>query len=184
MSQVLLGVRNLSLRIAVVAAIGVFLVWLLGGNLLPKADTIANEPVTLSASSDAPAPVRLVQVVNPLELLPSERVTWHVEIKQGDTDWETCVGQATLVDATALVRANAPGSSSAWFGGRTSGASSWTLYKIDATKLDAAPNAEETYTDRLEVERQLARAASGLAPQSADQTAASRESVLHAGDAP
>ena len=181
MSQVLLGVRNLSLRIAVVAVIAVLLVWFLGGNLLPRTPTIAQSAHQLGSVSEG-VEVRLVQVFTPLELLPSEQVTFHIELNRARGGWKACADQDTLVDATVLVDVPHATEASVYFAGRMSGATSWTIYAVGVS--DSKPNARATVTDRLEAERQLARLAAGLSLQTAEQSAAARDALLHAGDAP
>ena len=62
MSQVLLGFRNLALRIAIFVVLAAILAWLLGGNLFARNTVIALGTASTGAG-DGPVEVRIEQVV-------------------------------------------------------------------------------------------------------------------------
>ncbi len=187
MSQVLLGFRNLALRIAIFVALAAVLVWFLGGSLLARPDTVTVGNATVGRQDAGLAEIRLVQVVHPTSSLPSERITWHVESRDGARgvfgSFRPCEGQDLLVDATPLVEVLPDGiTPEAWFAGRPAGSRAWRLYRMGA--YADCPEERGEYPDRLEAERQLARIATGRPLQPAAEAAAAREAVLRAGDAP
>ena len=180
MSQVLLGVRNLSLRIAVFVALAAALGWFLGGNLLPKPTRIVGDEHEVGRAGEGLGRVRLVQVIHPPESLPSERQTWHIETT-ANGEWSQCEKQPTWTDAgSARVVRDGTGFGVAWFAARTAGSETWTVYSIGG--YEACPKAQATVPDRLEAERQLARVSVGLPVQSAEQSGAARDRVLRAGE--
>jgi hypothetical protein len=184
-SQVLLGFRNLAFRAAIFVVLAAILVWLLGGNLLPRATLIPQAAHTIGSPGEGEAEVRLVQVVAPRISLAREPVTWRVEEQAGYSDaWRPCEGQDELVEATAFVDVigRGHGHPTIWFAGRPSGVTAWKLYSMGP--YAARPEPEGEVADRLEAERQLARVKAGLPLQKAETAAEAREAVLKAGDAP
>lgn len=178
MSQVLLGVRNLSLRIAVFVALAAALAWFLGGELFPRAKSLAGSSV-----SGAGVSARVVLWYTP-DGLVSERAHWRLEVDAGtgarrvEPAWTAATEPVVAADGTVFI------------GGLASG--SWSIWSVRASNpaADGASPASTlnatavaTFSDRLEVERQLARIAAGLPIQSADVAKAARESLLRAGDA-
>ena len=181
MSQVLLGFRNLALRLAVFVALAALLVWFLGGNLLPKPTRILQRESEVGRAGEGLGRVRLVQVIHPIESLPSERQTWHIETN-ANGDWSPCEQQPVWIEVSELrVVRDDSGFGVAWFAARAAGGTSWTVYSIGG--YEACPKAQASVSDRLEAERQLARVKAGLALQPADAAAAARDAVLRAGDA-
>ena len=181
MSQVLLGVRNLTLRIAVFVALAAVLVWFLGGNLLPKQVIVASEAHVIGSPGEGEAQVRLVQAVDPIDLLQSDRVSWRVELKQNFGRWQPCEGQDACAETTRMIDAKVGVHPCIWFAGRAPGSDAWTIYTMGP--YASRPVAEASFIDRLEAERQLARIASGLAVQTAEVASGARDAVLKAGDA-
>ena len=184
MSQVLLGVRNLSLKIAVFVAIAALLAWFLGGSLLPRPTRLEGASVEVGRAGEGLGRVRLVHVLHSVESLPSERETWHVETTAsgGFESWKACEQGDLLCAATALVLVkDATGFGTAWFAARVSGSSAWTVYSIGG--YEACPTARVVVADRLEAERQLARVAAGLSVQSSEAAKGARDAVLRSGDA-
>lgn len=181
MSQVLLGFRNLALRLAVFVALAALLVWFLGGSLLPKPTRILQRDAEVGRAGEGLGRVRLVQVIHPIESLPSERQTWHIETN-ANGEWSPCEQQPLWIEVSELrVVRDQTGFGVAWFAARAAGGSSWAVYSIGG--YEACPKLQATVPDRLEAERQLARVTAGLAVQPADASAAARDSVLRAGDA-
>lgn len=183
MSQVLLGVRNLSLKIAVFVAIAALLAWFLGGSLLPRPTRLAGASVEVGRAGEGLGAVRLVHVLHPVESLPSERETWHIETTAsgGFERWKACEQGDLLCEATTLsLVKDATGFGTAWFAARICGASEWTVYSIGG--YEACPTARLVVADRLEAERQIARAVAGLPVQSAEAAKGARDAVLRAGD--
>lgn len=171
MSQVLLGVRNLSLRIAVFVALAAALAWFLGGELFPRAKSLAG-----SAVSGAGVSARVVLWYTP-DGIVSERAQWRLEIDAGggprrvEPAWTAAT--EPVIDAGGTV----------FIGGLTNG--NWTIWSIRAAEstaetIPATPIA--VFSDRLEVERQLARVAAGLPLQSAEVAKSAREALLRVGD--
>ncbi|MFZ4749714.1 MAG: hypothetical protein ACOYMM_04295 [Phycisphaerales bacterium] len=180
MSQVLLGVRNLSFRIAVFVALAAALVWFLGGSLLPKPTRILHGEVEVGRAGEGLGRVRLVQVIHPIESLPSERQTWHVE-SDASGDWSACEKQAVWTEVTPLVAVrDGTGFGVAWFSARSAGGDAWTVHSIGG--YEACPNTHGSFADRLEAERQIARVVAGLPVQTAEQARAARDAVLRAGE--
>ncbi len=169
MSQVLLGVRNLSLRIAVFVALAAALAWFLGGELFPRAKSLPRGLVTDNGVS-----ARVVMWYTP-DGLVSERTQWRLEVDAGSGPkpvapaWSEATDPVITADGRVHVGALANGV--------------WGVWSVDPN--GAAPTAlvSATFGDRLEVERQVARLAFGLPLQSAPEAADARESVLRAGDA-
>ena len=185
MSHVLLGFRNLALRIAIFVALAAVLVWFLGGSLLARPETVTVATATVGRQGEGLAEIRLVQIVHPSSSLPSERITWHVEARDGARgvfgSFRPCEGQDLLVDASALVEVLPDGiTPEAWFAGRPAGGTAWRLYRMGA--YAECPEERGAYPDRLEAERQLARIAAGLPLQPAGEARATRDAVLRAGD--
>jgi len=180
-SQVLLGFRNLALRIAVFVALAALLVWFLGGNLLPKPTRILQKDSEVGRAGEGLGSVRLVQVIHPLESLPSERQTWHIETN-ANGDWSPCEQQPVWIEVSEMrVIRDDSGFGVAWFAARAAGGTAWTVYSIGG--YEACPKTQGTFPDRLEAERQLSRVKAGLALQQAGMAAAARDAVLRAGDA-
>ncbi|MFM1822058.1 MAG: hypothetical protein RI967_324 [Planctomycetota bacterium] len=185
MSQVLLGFRNLAFRIAIFVALAAVLVWFLGGSLLARPETVTAGNAMVGRQGEGLAEIRLVQIIHPSSSLPSERITWHVESRDGARGYfgsfTPCEGQDLLVDATPLVEVLPDGiTPEAWFAGRPAGGGAWRLYRMGA--YAECPEERGEYPDRLEAERQLARVAAGLPVQSADEARGARDAVLRAGD--
>jgi hypothetical protein len=180
-SQVLLGFRNLAVRIAVFVALAAALVWFLGGSLLPKPTRILHGDAEVGRAGEGLGRVRLVQVIHPVESLPSERQTWHVETNANGS-WSPCEQQPvwTAVSDLRVVR-DGSGFGVAWFAARAAGSDDWTVYSIGG--YEACPKAQVTVADRLEAERQLARVGASLPLQGPAAGTAARDSVLRAGDA-
>ncbi len=149
------------------------LVWFLGGNLTA-------EPVECTHDSVGCGSIRarLVQVVPPLASLPSERETWHLETSAADEEeWMRVPSATVLVRATDLVRAP---DGALYFAGASSGLKAWTIFVFDCAS-GALSAKSEGYSTRFEAERQVARLMAGLSLQSAEESARSRDAVLHAG---
>lgn len=188
MSQVLLGFRNLSVRIAVFVALAALLVWFLGGSLFPRAEGIVRGMAEVGRAGEGLATVRLVEIVHPLSSLPSERVTWMLEIAESrliGSRFEPCPDVPLLVDAGCLTSVSDPtGFRTAYFAGRKAGsdpcADCWIVFAIGG--YERSPRQLHAYPDRLEAERQIARIAAGLPAQAPAQAAAAREAMLRAGD--
>jgi len=179
-SQVLLGFRNLAVRIAIFVALAAALVWFLGGSLLPKPTRILQEESEVGRAGEGLGRVRLVQVIHPVESLPSERQTWHIETN-ANGEWSPCEQQPVWTEVSeARVVRDDTGFGVAWFAARPAGGQSWTVYSIGG--YEACPKAQATVADRLEAERQIARVVAGLPVQSAEQSGAARERVLRAGE--
>lgn len=169
MSQVLLGVRNLSLRIAVFVALAAALAWFLGGELFPRAKSLPREGISAGDNT-----ARLVMWYTP-DGLTSERVRWRLEVEVG--------GEARGVEPS-WVEATDPVFDSGGVvhvGGRTG--ETWAVWSFDPGSTDARAVRVGSFADRLEVERQLARVAAGLPVQDAADAKSARDSVLRAGDA-
>ncbi len=189
MSQVLLGVRNLSVRIAVFVVLAALLVWFLGGSLLPRANEIVVGTVDVGRAGEGLGRVRLVEVVHPRASLPSERVTFAVEAEGegvassiGLDGFERCTTLPVLVEAGSLVSvADASAFRRAYFVARQAGGTDWSLYAIGG--YESCPREVHAYPDRYEAERQLARLVAGLEAQDPATAAAARDAALRAGDA-
>lgn len=180
MSQVLLGFRNLAVRIAVFVALAAVLVWFLGGSLLPKPTRILHGDAEVGRAGDGLGRVRLVQVIHPVESLPAERQTWHIETNANGS-WSACEQQPVWTEVSELMVArDGSGFGVAWFAARTAGSDQWTIYSIG--RYEACPEAQASVADRLEAERQLARVGASLPLQAAATQDAARDSVLRAGD--
>lgn len=180
MSQVLLGFRNLAVRIAIFVALAAVLVWFLGGSLLPKPTRIVHGEVEVGRAGEGLGSVRLVQVIHPIESLPSERQTWHVE-SDASGGWSACEKQAVWTEVTPLVAVrDDTGFGVAWFSARSAGGSDWTVHSIGG--YEVCPNSHGAFPDRLEAERQIARVVAGLPVQTAEQARAARDAVLRAGE--
>jgi hypothetical protein len=170
-SQVLLGVRNLSLRIAVFVALAAALAWFLGGELFPRAKSLAG-----SAVSGAGVSARVVLWYTP-DGLVSERAQWRLEIDSGsgvrrvEPAWTAATEPVIDANGTVFIGGLANGNWSVW---------SARAAESNAETIPAAVLA--TFSDRLEVERQLARVAAGLPLQSAESAKSARDALLRAGD--
>ena len=188
MSQVLLGVRNLSVRIAIFVLLAAVLVWFLGGSLFPRADEIVRGTVDVGRAGEGAGRVHLVEVVHPRSTLPSERVTFAVEAEGegiastlGD-GFERCTTLPTIVEAGSLVSVADPSAyRTAYFVARHAGSDAWNLYEIGG--YEGCPRALYAYPDRFEAERQIARVQAGLSVQDPAAAAAARDAALRAGDA-
>jgi len=187
-SQVLLGVRNLSVRIAIFVLLAAVLVWFLGGSLFPRADEIVRGTVDVGRAGEGAGRVRLIEVVHPRSTLPSERVTFAVEAEGegiastlGD-GFERCTTLPTIVEAGSLVSVADPSAyRTAYFVARHAGSDAWNLYEIGG--YAGCPRALHAYPDRFEAERQIARAQAGLPVQEPAVAAAARDAAVRAGDA-
>ncbi|MEI7877014.1 MAG: hypothetical protein WCI96_03725, partial [Planctomycetota bacterium] len=82
MSQVLLGVRNLSFRIAVFVALAALLVWFLGGSFLARPEVIVHATAMVETSGEGQVEVSLIQIVHPLSSIPSERSIFQIETRR------------------------------------------------------------------------------------------------------
>lgn len=168
MSQVLLGVRNLSFRIAIFVALAAALAWFLGGELFPRAKSLPRATV-----SDSGISARVVMWYTP-DGLVSERTQWRLEVDagKGPTRVEPSWAEATDPVITADGRVHV--------GALASGV--WSVWTVDPNGEPPTAVVSASYGDRLEVERQVARLAFGLPLQSAAAAADARESMLRAGD--
>lgn len=185
MSQVLLGVRNLSVRIAIFVVLAAILVWFLGGSLFPRADRIVRGTVEIGRAGEGLAEMRLVEVVHPASTLPSERVTFDVEVTGGAVlkSFDRCTTLPTIVEAGSLVSVADPSAfRTAYFVARKADGETWTLFALGG--YESCPREIHTYADRLEAERQLARVVAGLEPQAPAAAAAARDAMLRVGDTP
>ena len=118
-------------------------------------------------------------MIRPIDSLPSELETWHVEAtSEGDDDWEVVTNNATLVRATELTIAPDGG---IWFAGASSGMRAWTIYAFDCTTRAIVVQGTE-YRNRADIERQLARVALGLTLQSPETIDSVRDNILRQGD--
>lgn len=189
MSQVLLGVRNLSVRIAIFVLLAAVLVWFLGGSLFPRADEIVRGTVDVGRAGEGAGRVRLVEVVHPRSTLPSERVTFAVEAEGegiastlGGDGFERCTTLPTIVEAGSLVSVADPSTyRTAYFVARHAGSDAWNLYEIGG--YEGCPRALHAYPDRFDAERQIARVQAGLSVQDPAVAAAARDAAIRAGDA-
>lgn|GEM_PF-936403 len=171
MSQVLLGFRNLSVRIAIFVALAASLVWFLGGSLFPRPDRVVHGVVDIGRAGEGLGKVRLVEVVHPLASLPSERVTFDLEVAGegvgaaiGFDSFQRCATLPVLVEAGSLTSVpDASAFRTAYFVARKSGETAWSVYAMQG--YEACPSELYSYPDRLEAERQLARAVAGLSVQ-------------------
>ncbi len=173
MSQVLLGVRNLSLRIAVIALTAVLLVWFFGGNLFPRTTTIASAFHRVGTTE-----IRLVHELTPDAEEKGVDASVFVERRTAGGSWQRCGEFAAQDETTALIDVTSDSRVRVWFAARARGTSAWTIASMSSD--DANPVVASTVMDRLEAERQLARVAAGLAVQTEDESRAAREAVLHA----
>ena len=189
MSQVLLGVRNLSVRIAIFVALAALLVWFLGGSLFPRPDVVVWSTVDVGRAGEGLGKVRLVEIVHPRASLPSERVTFGIEAtagaagsRYGFDSFERCTTLPTIVEAGSLVSVADPSAyRTAYFVARHAGSDAWNLYEIGG--YASCPRALHAYPDRFEAERQIARVQAGLSVQEPTVAAAARDAALRAGDA-
>ncbi len=190
-SQVLLGFRNLALRLAIFVALAALLVWFLGGSLFARESVLVLGTASTGTVSGE-VDVRLEQVVLPASELASDRIFLRVAIGEPgalgkSASAKTCPTQDRLAEATSLFVADPGGTSRAvWFAGEplASGggrAGKWRVYRV--TPYATCPETMLEVSDRLEAERQLARMKAGLPLQSPEAAAAARDSVLRAGDA-
>ena len=187
MSQVLLGFRNLALRIAAFVVLAAGLAWFLGGSLLARDEILVASTAT-TGPGDGQVDVRVERVVVPLSKLPSERTylriaTWErattLSLKES---WVRCETQDLLRDASRLVEVG-PGTTerAVWFAGEPLDSNGlWRVYRI--TPYASCPERMLEVSDRLEAERQLARVAAALPPQDPEAAKAARDAVLRAGD--
>ncbi len=174
MGLFLLGLRSLWLRLAVFVVFAALLVWFLGGNLTANAARRNHDSVACGGHL-----VRVVQMILPIESLPSELETWHLEVtSEGDDEWTVVANDATLVRATELAVAPDAG---IWFAGASSGMRAWTIYAFDCTTHALVVKGTD-YRNRADVERQLARVALGLSLQSPETIDSVRDNVLRQGD--
>jgi hypothetical protein len=187
-SQVLLGVRNLSVRIAIFVVLAALLVWFLGGSLFPRADEVVRGTVDVGRAGEGLASVRLVEIIHPLSTLPSERVTFAVEVAGEGVaaalggGFVRCETLPVLVEAGSLVSvADATAFRTAYFAARRSGTADWSVFALGG--YEACPRELHAYSDRFEAERQIARAGAGLSIQDPATAAAARDGALRAGDA-
>lgn len=174
MGQFLLGLRSLFLRLAIFVLFAAILVWFLGGNLTAEPVIVRHGSVPCATGY-----ARVVQVIPPLESLPSEREIWQVEVSpNGEDDWRTMPSERILVRATDLTRAP---DGMLYFAGASSGLKEWTIFALDCA-TGALSVRSSGYAASLEVERQLARLGRGLPVQSAEVSAQAQDAVLRAGD--
>ncbi len=189
MSQVLLGVRNLSVRIAIFVALAALLVWFLGGSLFPRPDVVVWSTVDVGRAGEGLGKVRLVEIVHPRASLPSERVTFGIEAtagaagsRYGFDSFERCTTLPTLVEAGSLTSvADSSAYRVAYFVARHAGSQTWSVYEIGG--YESCPRELHAYPDRFEAERQIARVQAGLSVQEPTVAAAARDAALRAGDA-
>ena len=188
MSQVLLGFRNLALRIAVFVVLAAVLAWLLGGNLFARNTVIALGTASTGAG-DGPVEVRVEQVVLSKTDLSRDRAFFRVQLSDSSSySGEEIEFPERFAQVSQLVEVDPGGLDRAvWFageplkdGGGASGA--WRVYRV--TPYATAPKTMLEVSDRLEAERQLARVKVWLPIQAADAAGAARDAVLRAGDAP
>ena len=169
MSQVLLGFRNLSFRIAVFVALAALLAWFLGGDLFGSVKQLPRRTVTENGVS-----ARAVLEYNPDSVL-AERLHWTFEVNAGSGLHK---GSQRWEDATdPVIAANG----FVYIGAFEQGA--WGVWEIDATANPPVARLAQAFPDRLEVERQLGRIAFGFPMQAADVAASAREEMLRQGDA-
>lgn len=183
MSQVLLGVRNLSVRVAIFVVLAAILVWFLGGSLFPRADRIVRGTVEIGRAGEGLGEMRLVEVVHPASTLPAERVTFDVEVTNGAIlkPYDRCTTLPMIVEAGSLVSvADASAFRTAYFVARKADGTAWTLFALGG--YESCPRELHAYADRLEAERQLARVVAGLEAQDPADAAAARDATLRAGD--
>lgn len=184
MSQVLLGFRNLALRIAIFVVLAAILVWLLGGNLFAR-NTVIQLGIASTGVGDGRVEAQLQQVILPKTDLSSDRVFFRVRI---DGDAKPSAAEQRFAHVSPLVEVDPGGLNRAvWFAGeplQASGGASgvWRVYRV--TPYATAPETMLEVADRLEAERQLARVKAGMPLQNADAAAGAREAVLEAGDGP
>lgn len=187
MSQVLLGFRNLALRIAVFVVLAAGLAWFLGGNLFPR-----NSLVVVATASTGPGDgqleVRLERVVRQkaasLETyLQIATLESSGPLGAGGT-WTRCETQDRLREATHPASVGAGTTERAvWFVGEPVDAGgAWRVYRIQP--YGNCPERMLEVADRLEAVRQLARVTAGLPLQTPEAGASARDAVLRAGDAP
>ena len=168
MSQVLLGFRNLSFRIAVFVALAAVLAWFLGGDLFGSVKDFPRRTVTENRVS-----ARAVLEYNPDSVL-AERVRWTVEVNAGGglrkatERWDDATDPVIAPDDRIYIGAMRAGA--------------WGVWQIGASASPPSATLLQTLPDRLEVERQLGRLAFGLPLQTAGIAASAREEVLRQGD--
>ncbi len=188
MSQVLLGFRNLSVRIAIFVALAALLVWFLGGSLFPRPDRVVRGVVDIGRAGEGLGKLRLVEIVHPVASLPDERVTWTVEVSGesvsstlGIDHFKPCGTLPVLVDAGSLVSVpDATAFRTAYFVARPAGETKWSVYALGG--YETCPRELHAYADRLEAERQIARVVAGLTVQEPEQAMKQRARILQAGD--
>lgn len=168
MSQVLLGVRNLSLRIAVFVALAAALAWILGGELFPRAKSLPR-----AAIADNGVSARIVMWYTP-DGIVSERAHWRLEVDagKGARRVEPAWAEATDPVVTADGRVHV--------GGLLNGV--WSVWTVDPNGDAPQAVVSASYGDRLEVERQLGRLAFGFPLQDPARAQDAREAMLRAGD--
>jgi len=187
-SQVLLGFRNLALRIAIFVVLAAILAWLLGGNLFAR-NTVIPIGTATTGLGDGRMDVRLEQVIPPAASLPSDAYFFRVATVDGEdfrAKWKE--HGERFARCSPLVEVDAGGPERAvWFaaeplkdGGGASGV--WRVYRV--TPYASGPETMLEVADRLEAERQLARVKAGMPLQKAETAAGAREAVLKAGDGP
>lgn len=182
MSQVLLGFRNLSYRLAAFLALAALLVWFLGGNLLARPGVIDIAVAKAGSPETKQIEVTLRQIVQSRSKSASDPSHFQVEVRVAGGAAQPCPTQDLLREAIGLVTVQgAATGAEVWLAGRPDGGgTSWRIYRIDTDSL--CPTMMLEVADRLEAERQLARLAGGLTLQTAQQSAASRDAVLRAGN--
>ena len=188
MSQVLLGFRNLALRIAIFVVLAAILVWLLGGNLFARNTVIALGTASTGAG-EGPVEVRIEQVVLAKTDLSRDRAFFRVQLSDASSySGEEIEFPERFAQVSQLVEVDPGGLDRAvWFAGEPlqdgdGSAGVWRVYRI--TPYATVPKTMLEVADRLEAERQLARVKAGLPLQAADAAGAARDAVLRAGDAP
>ena len=161
MSQVVLGLRSLAIKLAIFVVMAALLAWALGGTLFPKpyvAD-LDDQAVTVNGV----AYFWRLTLENRDDAVPQ----WRFMTRTGNDSQP--IENIAWTDAAGPVLADA----GVFYGGQ-GGETGWTLVHLDANAVVA----RHPMPDRLAVEQQLQRLANGLPLQNASTILAERLLVL------
>lgn len=161
MSQVVLGLRSLTIKLAIFFVMAALLAWALGGTLFPKPYVVDLEDrgVTVAGTTYF---WRLS-----VEDRDDARPQWQFMMTDGKD--ETPVAETFWVDAAGPVLADG----GPYFAGRDPD-EGWVILRLDGTTIAG----RHPMPDRLAVEQQLQRLANGLPLQDASTILAERLTVL------
>jgi hypothetical protein len=168
MGQFALGIRSLLFKSVIFVIMAALLAWALGGTLFPR-------PEVASFENDA------VQ-------FDQSKWFWRVLVggkNDGEVRWELMMlaageSKPAVFASNGYVEVSGPvaGEDGLFYAGRTTGASSWQIVRVD----DEGQSHTQSLPDRLAVEQQLARARVGLPLQDEQEIMRQRVRVLDPGD--